>query len=149
MSNKGFALPTVLGIFVFVTSLAAGLFILVMNTTLLVARDIEISEEDFTARNNLTVFLDVVEDQGEINEVLLEILNLQQEQISSTVTRIYYTKSDGQEIQGHVVFSGDEFNDTIRDFIENDEVVTTTVVEIGQGNIHLLWIFFIGLLISP
>ena len=110
LNKKGFALPIVLGTFVFITSLTAGLFILVMNTTLLIARDIEVSNDDFTGRNNLTVFFDVVENEGKVNEAWLELLSLEKEIISNTITRIYYTRINGKEFEGYVIFSGTEFD---------------------------------------
>ena len=60
-NKRGFAFPTVLGTFVLVTSIAAGLFIMVMNMTMMVSSDSDSSEGRFEARNKLDVFLDIVE----------------------------------------------------------------------------------------
>ena len=60
-NKRGFAFPTVLGTFVLVTSIAAGLFIMISNMTLMVSSDTNQSNELFDARTNLNLFLDMIE----------------------------------------------------------------------------------------
>ncbi len=59
-SKRGFAFPTVLGTFVLVTGLVAGLFIMVMNMTMMVSSDTDRSNDDFSAINRVQVASDFV-----------------------------------------------------------------------------------------
>lgn len=59
-SNRGFAFPTVLGTFVLVTGLVAGLFIMVMNMTVMVTSDSVRAEDEFEAMNRVQVATDYI-----------------------------------------------------------------------------------------
>ena len=134
LNKKGFALPTVLGTFVFLTSLVAGLFILVMNTTLFIVRDAETSEDDFRGRNSINVFLDSVESTGTIDDIFLERLNLEKE-IGFNQIDIIYTKINNQEIRGRIILGGDEFQDTLDSIIAAGNLdITMFATEMPSGN---------------
>ena len=59
-NKRGFAFPTVLGTFVLVTGIAAGLFIMISNMTLLVSSDFESNELNFDAVNNVQIARDLI-----------------------------------------------------------------------------------------
>ena len=57
-NKRGFAFPTVLGTFVLVTSIAAGLFIMVMNMTMMVSSEEERSGDNIDAINRVQAAVD-------------------------------------------------------------------------------------------
>lgn len=111
-NKKGFAIPVVLGVFVFVLGLVAGLFVIAFNLTYLVSADIERSEESFVAKNQLNVFLDYVSGQtfidveGEDFKELLGSFELLVDETKSSaeVVKIKHQKFD--DYYGFIVFGG-------------------------------------------
>ena len=110
-SKRGFAFPTVLGTFVLVTGLVAGLFIMTMNMTMMVSSDAIHSEELFKARNNLDVFLDSVRTNNSIDHTLREDLNLIWEPIEGTNRiKVYYITSTGQHVTSYIILGSSNGN---------------------------------------
>lgn len=104
-SKKGFAFPTVLGTFVLVTGLVAGLFIMVMNMSMMVSSDSESSEEMFHARNSVDVFLDSVRTHKIIDHELRITLGLGWEHDeAANRARVFFTTSNGHEVSSYILF---------------------------------------------
>ena len=128
-NKRGFAFPTVLGTFVLVTSIAAGLFIMVMNMTMMVSSDSESSEQLFNARNSIDVYLDAVlanesilayEDLIILDDLRIE-LGLQPPEQTSDINRvrIFYELSSNKQISSYILFGTTGSNViTIEDVID-------------------------------
>lgn len=104
-NKRGFAFPTVLGTFVLVTGLVAGLFIMVMNMTMMISSDAETSEELFTTRNKIDFFLDNIRANNTLNEDLQAYLGLEVDQIGNSDWYILFDPNHGHQVSSRFQMS--------------------------------------------